>query len=264
MSTDAGNSTLSESLSYDHVPIAPLIFLSEAWARVRGQYWLMVGISLVGLLLGSLAPFGLLMGPMMFGIFFCHRTLALGQPVSFEMLFKGFEHFLETFIATLLMIAASLVVVVPLIFIMVVSMFGLGFLSAASAQAHDHAQEGAVIVMVLLFVGIFLLIMAGSLLVGLLFAFTFPLMVDRGLKGMDAVKLSFRASRAPTSGACWASTWCCWCSAWWASVSATWAPSSSSPSRSALTGSPTSGFSGERRRIEIEVDAPAFDHDLAS
>lgn len=196
MSTDAGSSTLSESLSYDHVPIAPLIFLSEAWARVRGQYWLMVGISLVGLLLGSLAPFGLLMGPMMFGIFFCHRTLALGQPVSFEMLFKGFEHFLETFIATLLMIAASLVVVVPLIFIMVVSMFGLGFLSAASAQAHDHAQEGAVIVMVLLFVGIFLLIMAGSLLVGLLFAFTFPLMVDRGLKGMDAVKLSFRASRA--------------------------------------------------------------------
>ncbi len=188
--------TPADTIPFHSAPIAPLAFIGEAWARVRAQYWLLVGISLVGLLLGSLAPLGLLMGPMMFGIYGCHRALAQGQQVSFEMLFKGFENFLETFIATLLMMAASLVVVLPLVLVMVAAIFGLGVLSAAGAQAHNHAQEGAVLVMVLMFGGVFLLIMAGSMLVGLFFSFTFPLMVDRGLKGVEAVKLSFRAARA--------------------------------------------------------------------
>jgi len=182
---------MPDPIPFNRVSIAPFAYVGEAWERVKGQYWMFLGITVVGMLIASLVPMAVMMGPMMCGIYLCFREQGRGNPVSFETLFKGFDRFMESFIAALLMVAASLVLVVPLIFLMLFSGFFVGALSASRAP-----QEGTIVLIVLLAIGAFLLIMLASVLLNLLFSFTFPLIVDRGLTGLEAVKLSMRAAYA--------------------------------------------------------------------
>ena len=181
---------------FSRISISPVAYISEAWGRVKEQYWLFLGITVVGMLLGGVAPLGIMLGPMMCGIYLCYRDLGRGVPVKFDLLFKGFDYFMESFIAALLMMAASLVVVLPLVLLMVGVMF-MGVFTAAMGSSHGGGPQGAALaVTCLLYVCAFLLLMAGSMVVGLLFSFTFPLIIDRGMKGIDAVKLSIRAALA--------------------------------------------------------------------
>ena len=173
--------------------IAAPACLSEAWARVKPQYGVFLGITVVGLLLGGVAPLGILMGPMMCGIHLAYREQALGRPVTFDRLFKGFDHFLDSFIAALLMIGASLVITLPLVLVIFVSAF-------ATAAGADRGGSGFALGGCLgLALGGLLLILA-SAFVSLLFAFSFPLIADRKLPGLEAVKLSFRAAWANLGG----------------------------------------------------------------
>jgi uncharacterized membrane protein len=52
------------------------------------------------------------------------------------------------------------------------------------------------IIFILLVVVFWLVVVALIILISIGFTFTFPLIVDRGLSGLDAVKLSFRAAYA--------------------------------------------------------------------
>lgn len=185
---------MPEPIPFNRVSIAPFAYIGEAWERVKGQYWMFLAVSVVGMLLAGLVPMAVMLGPMMCGIYLCFRQQGRGEPVKFETLFKGFDRFLESFIAALLMMAASLVVVVPVIFLALFSGIFVGVLGASHAP-----EEGMAAVVILLAVGGFLLILLASVLVGLLFSFTFPLIVDRGLSGLEAVKLSWRAA--------WANIW---------------------------------------------------------
>jgi uncharacterized membrane protein len=152
------------------------------------------------MLIAGLVPMAVMQGPMMCGIFLCYRQQGRGEPVVFETLFKGFDRFLESFIAALLMMAASLVFVLPLVFGLVFSGLALGFFAAAGASGGSHGAEGAAMGLVILLAVVgFLLIMLASVLINLLFCFTFPLIADRGLSGLEAVKLSLRAA--------WANLW---------------------------------------------------------
>lgn len=166
--------------------------LSEAWARVKPQYGVFLGITAVGLILGSVAPLGILMGPMMCGIYLAYREQALGRPVTFDRLFKGFDQFLDSFNAALLMIGASLVIALPLVLVIFVSAFA----SAAGADQGSGLAAGGCLALAL---GCLLLILA-SALVSILFSFAFPLIADRKLPGLEAVKLSFRAAWANLGG----------------------------------------------------------------
>ncbi len=185
---------MPESIPFNRVDIAPFAYVGEAWGRVKGQYWMFLGVTAVGMLIAGFVPMAVLLGPMMCGIYLCFRQQGRGELVKFETLFKGFDRFLESFIAALLMMGASLVLVVPLIFVALFSGVFVGIVGASGASRAP--QEGAMIVIILLAVGAFLLIMLASVLVSLLFCFTFPLIVDRGLTGLEAVKLSMRAAYA--------------------------------------------------------------------
>ena len=188
---------MPEPIPFNRVSIAPFAYIGEAWERVKGQYWMFLGVSVVGMLIAGLVPMAVMLGPMMCGIYLCYRQQGRGEPVVFENLFKGFDHFLESFIAALLMLAASLVFVLPLVLGLVFSGLLLGFLGAAGGS---HGSEGAALGLVILLAVVgFLLIMLASVLINLLFCFTFPLIADRGMKGLDAVKLSWRAA--------WANLW---------------------------------------------------------
>lgn len=182
--------------AFSHVHIAPVAYVQEAWVRVKGQYGLFLGVTVVGMLIGGAVPLGILLGPMLCGIYLCYRNQALGKPVAFDQLFKGFDHFGEAFIASLLMVVAGMVVAIPMMLILF-----FGIFATAVTGAMGHGAEGVAPFMGCAAFGLFfLVIMLLSALISVLFTFSFPLILDRNLKGLDAVKLSFHAAKANLGG----------------------------------------------------------------
>jgi hypothetical protein len=114
--------------------ISPLGAIQESWRHVGPQYWLLVGIALVGLLLGSVAPLALLLGPMMCGIYVCMRDRMKGRQVRFEGLFTGFEGsmLVPSIVATLIVMAVTLALVMLFMVGCVIVLLIMGTLSAAA------------------------------------------------------------------------------------------------------------------------------------
>src|ERR1700716_4068150 len=99
--------------------IKPTECVKEAWALVKDQYWLFLGIIFVGVLIGSAVPI-VLLGPMMVGIYLCLFRRMRGEPVEFGNLFKGFDYFAQGLIAALLQMIPVVIIVVPMYVIMAV------------------------------------------------------------------------------------------------------------------------------------------------
>jgi hypothetical protein len=184
---------MDDALPFQRSAIRPMLCLREAWQLVRDQYGLFLGITLVGLLISGAVPFGILMGPMMCGMAKCFLAKRRGETVKFDLLFKGFDHFSESLIASMLIFGASLLVLLP---VMLLIMFG-GLFAAFSATS--RATPGFVVALVLAGMGLLLVVLL-SMLIGALFAFTFPLIADRGMKGTEALKLGAKAALANLGG----------------------------------------------------------------
>jgi hypothetical protein len=163
----------------------PIERLKQAKAQLGDQYWLFLGIALVGLVVGSLAPMALLMGPMMCGMYLCFRERIEGRPTKFELLFKGFDYFVDALIATLIMVGVSLVFILPVYLFMVAMMIG---------GAAMEEQGLAPVFMVGVFLS-YIMIFVVSIFIYVPFVFIFPLIVNRRMKGLDAVKLSWKAAK---------------------------------------------------------------------
>jgi hypothetical protein len=159
----------------------------QAIELVKEQYWLFVGVCALGIIIGSVVPLGILMGPMMCGIYLCYFHRLRGGKVTFDLLFKGFDYFLESLIATLILVGVTMAIIVPLYIL-----FFVGFVGLTAFAGHGNEEE-----MVAGFLGMFavlyFVILLLSLVVGTLFAFVYPLIVDRGLKAVPAIATSFRA-----------------------------------------------------------------------
>lgn len=178
--------------SYNRRAVQPLVCLSEGWHLIKDQYWLFFGITAVGMLVGGAAPMGILMGPLFCGIHICFFERECNRPVSFDMLFRGFHYFGPSLIATLMMVVPMIVLILALD-----ALFLVGVLSTIAAmrqgagQPPDPAAGWLIVGLVALFTVAVTII---SVLFNMLFYFTYPLIVDRGLSGFDAVKLSIRAA----------------------------------------------------------------------
>ncbi len=184
---------MDEALPFQRSAIRPMLCLREAWQLVRDQYGLFLGITVVGLLISGAVPFGILMGPMMCGMAMCFLAKRRGETVRFDLLFKGFDHFSESLIASMLIFGASLLVLLP---VMLLVMFGGVF---AAFSAANRATPGFVVALVVAGVGLFLVVLL-SMFIGALFAFTFPLIADRGMKGTEALKLGAKAALGNLGG----------------------------------------------------------------
>jgi uncharacterized membrane protein len=169
--------------------VKPIECLTAGWELVRPQYWLMVGISAVALLGGSLAPLGVLMGPLMCGLYLCLFALMRGERVEFGLLAKGFDHFLPSFIATLIQLVPMLVVMVPAYVVLI----ALSVTAGVTATGNRDAAGPAAGVIIMAAIAVFLALMLVSVLVGMFFAFTYPLIADRRLSAWDACRTSARA-----------------------------------------------------------------------
>lgn len=173
--------------------VQPIECIKAGWELIKPQYWLFVGIVIVGMLVGSLVPLGILMGPMMCGIYLALFATRRNQPIEFGMLFKGFDYFGDAVVATLLHMIPIVVVVVPVYIAFYVGMFAvMGVSSSRGGEPDPAAMLG--------FFGIFgvvwLVIMLLVIVLSVVFVFAYPLIVDRRLSGLNAVKLSIRAGLA--------------------------------------------------------------------
>ena len=174
--------------------ISPVECLKEAWELIKNQYWLFFGICAVGMLIGSAFAI-VLMGPMMCGIYLCFFQHMRGERVSFEDVFRGFDYFAQSLIAMLIQMIPAVIIIIPVYLVMAVSMM------TAVSSSRGPGGEGAAmatlfILMIVIFVAIFLM----SIILGIFFMFTFPLIVDRKLSGVDAVKTSVKAALANFGG----------------------------------------------------------------
>ena len=172
--------------------VQPIQCITEGWETIKGRYWLFVGMAAVAMLISQAVPMGILMGPMMCGLNLAFFKQRRGETVEFADLFKGFDYFGQSVIATLLYIVPIMAVVIPAYIV-----FYLGMIfSVATQTASDEPNPAAALGVFIMFTIFILVILVVILLISVGFTFSYALIVDRKLQGFDAVKLSFRAAMA--------------------------------------------------------------------
>jgi uncharacterized membrane protein len=171
--------------------VEPVECVKAGWRLVKDQYWLFVGMCLIGVMIGSAVPMGILMGPMMCGLYLTFFKRRRGEPVEFGTLFKGFDYFGPSVVATLLHVLPVLAIVIPAYLLFYVGMI----VSAVAAQGQEPnpaAFMGIFAMFSLFWIVMFVII----IIISIGFTFAYPLIVDRRLQGFEAVKLSFKAAMA--------------------------------------------------------------------
>ena len=180
--------------AFNRKAVKPIQCLREGWDLIKGNYWLFFGIAVLGTLIASMAPMAILVGPMMCGIYFCLLRQQRGEPIKFEMLFRGFDYFVQSLIATLIMIIPLMVIIVPAYIVFI------GFVVATAPQGGAPPNPNTAWAMLggmgVFYLAVFLV----SLVVAVLFFFTFPLIADRNMKGVQAVRTSIRAATGNLGG----------------------------------------------------------------
>lgn len=180
----------SPTIEFKRNAVEPIECIKAGWDLIKSQYWLFVGMSAVGFLIGSFVPLGILMGPMMCGIYLSLFQVRRNQPIEFSNLFKGFDYFSDSLIATLLHLIPMVVIFVPSYILFYVGLFLV--LPRQGGEPNARTMLG--------FFGFFavfwLVMMVLLIIVSVAFTFAYPLIVDRRLSGLDSVKLSIKAARA--------------------------------------------------------------------
>ena len=176
--------------------IQPLECIKEGWALIKEDYWLFFIIIGAGLLIGGVIPI-ILLGPMMVGIFLCLQQRQRNQPVEFGMLFKGFDQFVPGLIATVLKMIPIFIMLIPYY------IFLFSMMAFTMPKGHDPSPDEARAFMISFF-GIEMVFVLGvmtvSLLIEIFFMLAYPLIADKKMSGLEAVKLSFRAGKANFGG----------------------------------------------------------------
>lgn len=183
---------MNPQIPFNRNAVEPVQCIKAGWEMIRQRYWLFVGMAAVGTLIGSAVPMGILMGPMMCGLYLSLFKLRRREPVEFGTLFKGFDFFGPGVIATLLHVLPILVIVIPAYFLFYVGMI----FSMAAQSTMEEPNPGAMFAVFAMF-GLFWLVMIVLMvIVSIGFTFAHPLIVDRKMQGFDAVKLSFKGAMA--------------------------------------------------------------------
>jgi hypothetical protein len=183
--------TNPSQIPYQRNVVQPVECIKGGWNLIKGHYWLIFAMCLVGWMIASAVPLGILLGPMMCGLYLTFFKIRRGEPIEFGTLFKGFEYFSKSIIATLLHVLPILAIVIPAYIL-----FYVFFLVAMVAQG-SREPDGLVMMGIFVVFALFwLVVIALIMVVSIGFTFVYPLIVDRGVQGMDAVKLSFKAAMA--------------------------------------------------------------------
>lgn len=181
----------AEPVEYQRVSLRPVECLKASKDLIGDQYWLFCGIAVVGILIASAVPLGILMGPMVCGIYYCFFRRMRGETVEFGMLFKGFDYFVESLVATLILVGVALVVMLPMY-----CLFFAGFMGSAAHADKGGGQPPNPTAMFGMMGLLYIVVLAACLVLMVFFCFAYPLIVDRGLKAVPALRTSLLAAWA--------------------------------------------------------------------
>jgi hypothetical protein len=179
----------STTIEFRRNAVEPMECLRAGWSLIKNQYWLFVGITAVGVIIGSVVPLGILMGPMMCGLYLALLQTRRGQPIEFGILFKGFDYFGDSVVATLIHMIPVVVVFVPSYILFYVGLFVM-----MGQQQGGEPNPAALLGFFGVFAVFWLVMIVVLIIVSVVFTFAYPLIVDRRLSGVEAVKLSIRAA----------------------------------------------------------------------
>jgi len=176
--------------------------LKQGWALIKDQYWLFLGVVIVGLIIGSLAPFGILLGPMMCGIYFCLFKKKQGEVASFDMLFKGFDYFKAGAITSIIQVAPVmilyLVIYLPLITIRLTRM--MAEMQSRGRRSNELPDLSFLFATMGLEIAVVFCISIIAYILHIIFFFSYPLIAERNLAAKEAIKTSFSAVLANIGG----------------------------------------------------------------
>ncbi|MEM9586455.1 MAG: hypothetical protein AAGA03_04175 [Planctomycetota bacterium] len=172
-----------------HVQVRPIELLQRGYEFIKPNYWLFLGIVFVGVLIGSIVPFQILMGTMLLGMFTCMMFHEQGRKVEFGDLFKGFDNVGDSIIAWLIILGSIFLMVIPLVIVL--------FVCLGAVVAITGADGPGIAVGMLVF---YPLLILASCFVYVPFLFMFPLMAEYKLPPMQALKLSWAGAKANLFG----------------------------------------------------------------
>jgi hypothetical protein len=161
--------------------INPVECVKEGFELIKRDYWLLFAISLVGGLLSGVTMY-ILAGAMICGIMYAYLKAVDGKPVTFDDLWRGMDFFGPGLLVIFIIIAPLIVFYIFIYVSMIGAIIG-------GAQAGQAGLMGAFVV-----VGVIdLLFMIVLVSFHTLLTFSFPLIVDRRLGAIEAMKTSARA-----------------------------------------------------------------------
>ncbi len=190
---------LPDKFAFNRGAVRPFVCLREGWGLIRDAYALFLGITFLGVLIAGLGPMGMLIGPCMCGIHLCLLRHERWLRVSFDMLFNGFHYFVQSLIAAMFIIVPGIIA----FFVAYIGSIICGIVIGANLEEMGRNQHGDTTLPIILACVIAVLVLGFigfQLLLQVLFFFTFPLIVDREMPGIEALKLSYRAGMANWGG----------------------------------------------------------------
>lgn len=161
--------------------INPIECVKEGFELIKSDYWLLLAITIVGGLIAGVTLY-IIGGAMVCGIFYCYLRKIDGKPVTFDGLWKGFEWFLPGLIVIVFIVVPMIIVYALIYAPFVVAMI-----------AGTKMSEGEFVTMLVAAAAVDLVVVFLMVCFHTLLMFAFPLIVDRGLGGFAAIKLSARA-----------------------------------------------------------------------
>ena len=182
---------MTPDIPFKRKAVDPVQCLKNGWELIKDQYWLFVGRAAIAALIGGAVPLGILLGPMMCGLYLTLFKKRRGEPIEFGMLFKGFDFFGPSLIATLLHILPIIAIIVPAYIFFYISM-----VVSMVAQGGNDPNPAAMFGIMGGFILFWMFVLVVVIFISIGFTFSYPLIVDRKLQGFDAVKLSFKGAMA--------------------------------------------------------------------
>lgn len=183
-------------VTFNRSAVRPFACFGDGIRLLGGDYFHFVLICFLGSLVGGLAPFFILRGPMECGIFMCYLAKKHKAQASVNLLFRGFDHFVQSLLATLFWAIPLMIVAVPLYIGLLVTMI---MTMPAQNQAGPPAGDDLALLfgmMGVFYGGMFLT----WFLLSAIFMFMYPLIVDRGMTGGRAAITSLKAAYANLGG----------------------------------------------------------------
>ncbi|MDB4809661.1 hypothetical protein OAH34_00545 [bacterium] len=167
------------------VPLDLSSLIKRAHALLAGQYRFFLAFCLTGILLGSIVPLGLLMGPTLTAIYCCLSDKEEKGAAGIQSIYRSFQHSADSLLAFMIMLASAFLFFVPTSLLLF--RFGTDLYHAASATGFQP--------LTIVIAGCLLIPPIASLqmIACIPFLFTFPLIAKYNCTAVEAIKLSIQA-----------------------------------------------------------------------